>query len=383
MRDALGDVLDIEEDAQKYFTNKFIQEHLKEIEKVAEGDAKAIDDLRSAFAKQVIVEIYAENHIDMSKLSADVQSSLDYINKNIPKVQVGYEITADDKSYAKFLENCQQIVNSAKMTEEQANAFFASMGFEADFETEQKKIEKTGHSTITSSRKIGEQKYETIGDDGKISEITVPSYETFTTPGTAYKTYDYVDVVSMGTQTPNGKGFAPKIKSLTKKGTGSMNNYSSSNKGGTAKPGGKSGGSGKKGKKGKSGGSKKDPDKMDKIKEEKDRYHQVDVQLKLIENDLEKLEDANEKAFGKAKIELLNQELKKYDEQIGRLNEKIKIANGETNELRKKLSKQGVKFGADGAISNYIAAIQAQENAVNKLIDKYNKMSASKQEKYR
>ena len=386
MRDALGDVLDIEEDAQKYFTNKFIQEHLKEIKKVAEGDAKAIDDLRSAFAKQVIVEIYAENHIDMSKLSADVQSSLDYINKNIPKVQVGYEITADDKSYAKFLENCQNVVNSAKMTEEQANEYFASMGFEAEYETKSVPMEKTGHQTITTTEVAETNTIPTV--DG--GTFTYPSKTiTTTTQGEPYCYTEYQDITSMGVQTPDGKGRAPKIKTLTKKGTGSMNNYSSSNKGGTAKPGGKSGGSGKKGKsggsgkKGKSGGSKKDPDKMDPIKNEEDRYHQVDIQLKLIENDLQKIERAKEKAFGKAKIELLNKELAKYNDQINKLNNKIKIAQGETNELRKKLASQGVKFGADGAISNYVAAIQAQENAVNKLIDKYNKMSASKQEKYK
>lgn len=375
-RDALGDLLDVEDDAQKYFTNKFIQEHLKEIGKAAEGDAKAIDDLRSAFAQDVILQIYAENNIDFSKIDSETKSLVNNLQKEIPNVRIGAEL--DSTKYADFLDKCQQIVKSAQMTEEQANAFFGAMGFDAEFETETKPVKKTGHGTRTVTELKGEMTVPM--PDG--TEMTIPAgYETKTYPGEAYDYVDYVDVVAMGTKAPDGKGgHSPIIKSLTKKGTGVMNNYSPSNKGGTAKPGGKSGGSGKKGK---SGGSKKDPDKMDKIKEEKDRYHQVDVQLKLIENDLEKLENANEKAFGKAKIELLNQELKKYDEQISRLNEKIKIANGETNELRKKLSKQGVKFGADGAISNYVAAIQAQENAVNKLIDKYNKMSASKQEKYK
>jgi hypothetical protein len=377
----LGDLLDIEEDAQKYFTNDFIQNHLKEIGKAAEGDAKAIDSLRAEFAKEVIVQIYAENKIDMNNLSSDIKNSIENLNRDIPDIQVGYKINPNDESYNSFLENCQNIINSAKMTEEQANAFFASMGFDAEFETEPKKIEKTGYSTITSSKLIGTQEYETVNDDGTVSTIKVPSYETFTKPGTPYKTFDYVDVVSMGVQTPNGQGHSPKIKSLTKKGTGSMNNYSPSNSGGTKSPGGKSSGGGKKGKSG--GGSKDKPDKMDPLKEEKDRYHEVNVQLQLIENELKKLDRAKEKAFGKAKIELLNKELKKYEEQIKTINQKLTIAQGETDELRKKLAKQGVKFGTDGAVSNYIAAIQAQENAVNKVIDKYNKMSKAQQENYK
>ena len=380
-RDALGDLLDIEEDAQKYFTNDFIQKHLEEIGKAAEGDAKAIESLRAEFAKEVIVQIYAENKIDMNNLSSDIKNSIENLNRDIPDIQVGYKINPNDESYNSFLENCQNIINSAKMTEEQANAFFASMGFDAEFETEPQKIEKTGYSTITSSKLIGTQEYETINDDGTVSTIKVPSYETFTKPGTPYKTFDYVDVVSMGVQTPNGQGHSPKIKSLTKKGTGSMNNYSPSNSGGTKSPGGKSSGGGKKGKSG--GGSADKPDKMDPLKEEKDRYHEVNVQLQLIENELKKLDRAKEKAFGKAKIELLNKELKKYEEQIKTINQKLKIAQGETDELRKKLAKQGVKFGADGAVSNYVAAIQAQENAVNKIIDKYNKMSKAQQENYK
>ena len=156
---------------------------------------------------------------------------------------------------------------------------------------------------------------------------------------------------------------------------------------GSGGKGGKGKGNGGKGKgkggKGSGSGSGSEADQMELLDEEEDRYHEVDVQLKLIENDLEKLEKVKEKAFGKDQIELLNKELEKYDQKINELNNKMTIAIGEAVELRQQLKTQGVKFGEDGTVSNYVAAIQAQENAVNKIINNYNKKSKSAQESYK
>jgi hypothetical protein len=64
---------------------------------------------------------------------------------------------------------------------------------------------------------------------------------------------------------------SPKIRSVTKKATGSFNNYSSSNKGGKS-PGSKSG-----------GGSKKDPKKTSEARGKKedivDRYKEINDEL--------------------------------------------------------------------------------------------------------
>ena len=79
--------------------------------------------------------------------------------------------------------------------------------------------------------------------------------------------------------TPEGQAAEPpKISGLTKKATGSMNNYSSANKGG--------GSPGNSGKSGGSGGSKK-ADSMEPVEKEADRYHDVDVQLDLSDKDLD------------------------------------------------------------------------------------------------
>lgn len=140
--------------------------------------------------------------------------------------------------------------------------------------------------------------------------------------------------------------------------------------------GGKSGGSG--------GGSKaKEPDKMDPLEKEIDRYHDVNVQLELISNDLDKLEKQKDKLFGKDLITNLNKRLKLLDKQIDTTNEKIKIARGETQELQDKLRGKGVSFNVDGTIANYAAAYASQLNYVNSLIARYNSMSAEAQEGFK
>lgn len=62
--------------------------------------------------------------------------------------------------------------------------------------------------------------------------------------------------------------------------------------------------------------------------------------------------------------------------------EKLKIAQGEYNELHDNLTKQGVTFNEDGTVANYFEILKIKEKEINAEIDKFNKMSASQQEKY-
>lgn len=133
----------------------------------------------------------------------------------------------------------------------------------------------------------------------------------------------------------------------------------------------------------KSGSKEKDPDYMDELEDEADRYHDIDIILKQIDTDLGRLEKQEDKLFGKDLIENLNQQLQKLDDQIDATNQKIVIAQGEAAELRGELSGYGVTFNADGTIANYAQVYQAQLNYVNSLIREYNAMSAEEQEKFK
>ena len=122
---------------------------------------------------------------------------------------------------------------------------------------------------------------------------------------------------------------------------------------------------------------------MDPVEKEADRYHDVDIRLKQISTDLDKLDKQRKKLFGQDLINNLNKRLGLLNKQIDATNEKIKIAQGETQELRDKLGAKGVSFNADGTIANYAQAYASQLNYVNSIVAKYNSMSAEAQEGFK
>ncbi len=130
-------------------------------------------------------------------------------------------------------------------------------------------------------------------------------------------------------------------------------------------------------------GSKNEPDKMDVLEDEKDRYHDIDIILKQISTDLDRLDKQKDKLFGKDLLDNLNKQLQTLDRQIDATNEKIRIAQGEAAELRNKLSRYGTTFNADGTIANYTQVYQSQLNYVNSLIAQYNSMSKEQQEAFK
>ena len=131
------------------------------------------------------------------------------------------------------------------------------------------------------------------------------------------------------------------------------------------------------------GGSDNEPDTMDPLEKEKDRYHDVNVELKLIQNSLDKLDKQKSKLFGQKLLDNLNKQLDLLNQKIETTNKKVQIAQGEAQELRNKLGGKGVGFNADGTISNYAQAYQVQLNYVNSLINQYNSMSAEGQKGFK
>lgn len=133
------------------------------------------------------------------------------------------------------------------------------------------------------------------------------------------------------------------------------------------------------------GSSKKEqePDQMDYIEDEVDRYHDVNIQLEQISTTLDRLQKQQDKLFGQDLIDNLNEQLETLNKQIDVTNDKIVIAKGELSELRAQLSQKGVSFNEDGTIANYTSAYQSQLAYVNSLIAQYNGMTAEAQEAFK
>ena len=132
-----------------------------------------------------------------------------------------------------------------------------------------------------------------------------------------------------------------------------------------------------------SSSKEKEPDQMDYVEGDIDRYHDVNIELEQISTTLDRLQKQQDKLFGQNLIDNLDKQLQSLNDQIDTTNEKIAIARGELSELRGELAQKGVSFNADGTIANYASAYQSQLNYVNSLIAQYNSMSAEAQEGFK
>ena len=130
--------------------------------------------------------------------------------------------------------------------------------------------------------------------------------------------------------------------------------------------------------------TEKEAEKIETLTDEKDRYHDINLQIKAIEKNLSKVLDREKKLYGKDLIKNLNQQLAILEQQIDAYETKIGLAADERNEIQDSLKAQGVLFDSNtGAITNYAAALDNKLKEINSIINYYNHLSASQQENYK
>ena len=132
----------------------------------------------------------------------------------------------------------------------------------------------------------------------------------------------------------------------------------------------------------KKSGSTAKPSKKDLNKEELDRYQLVNVQLKEISKQLAKLDKEKNKLLGGKLVANLNKQIKLLNDQISVTERKLKIAQGEQNEIANKLSGYGIKFDNEGNISNYAAIFKQEQAKLNAVYTAFNGMSKDAQDAY-
>lgn len=311
----------------------FIAEHLEEIEKLANGDLTVFDELQKAATQKIIMEIAAE--IDDPALQSTLTEIDELIqNADIEDLEVGASLDGTE-----FGNTLAELVNSSNLSVEEMEKIFDSFGWEPSVDYEE---------VDANSVNLAQTHAYIQGADGTYQEIT--------------------DQAQLETQE---KVYIPKINSSATVYKGSPKN--------TITPKKSSGGGG-----GGGGGSKeKDPDKMDKLDDEIDRYHDINIQIKQLETAYDRLDKAQDKLIGKDLIDNLNQQLAVLDKQIEAYQTKLALERQEAEELKGDLGAKGVQFNEDGTIANYAESLKAQERYVNDLIEKYNSMSAEEQESYK
>ena len=129
--------------------------------------------------------------------------------------------------------------------------------------------------------------------------------------------------------------------------------------------------------------SEKDPDYIEYLENEADRYHDINLELEDLETHLGRLDKQQKKLYGQDLINNLNEQLDILEKQKAAYEVKLQLAKAEAQELKNLLAMQGVAFDSNGYVTNYTSALQTKLDYVNSVIAQYNAMSAEEQEGFK
>ena len=370
VRGALSDLLQVSED---FISNDFVAEHLNEIEAAAMGDTNAIDTLRSAMAKDIIMDVTLNNQgirEEALGLFNDVSNLL-----SAQDIQIG--ATIDD---AGIIGKINEILRITGMSVEEAQAMLNSLGFEPTFQAKKQWLHEWTPVYETTMKITGIE-----SNSGSPLPDTFKYEQSTKQVGKTYHSWQ--------TEVPAWSADGtPQVTSLTATGGGSMSggfsgfNYAPSNSGGSPAytPSDSGGGGG-------GGGSDKaeEPtpaEPMDYTDEEEvlERYYEITDSLDDMTDALDDASDAADRLYGKNRIaamekqrDLMEQQrdlLQQYRSEIEAYLAKDKAAL-ENNEY-------GIHFtfDADGDITNYTQIMTDLYNQLHAAEQTYNSFATKEEQ---
>lgn len=335
----ISDILNIDTGAlsDAFYTDPT---NLENIQRLAEGDVAALDDLREAAAQDLIVNLQVDNISDEDKsylINNELLPMLSELQMQLDTMPLNTTVDADTSP---FISKLNELLALGQITAEQATNILSSIGMEAH---------------------IVEEQSEPVWNETK---IRWPRFQQDPDTGVIQPTGDY-DEISMWTEAQSS---FPVIQGATYTGAG-VSTIGAGSSGNAARSRGGSGGSGG------GGGSGKtyEPKTKDPIEDELDRYERVNTMLEDAENRYERLNADRERLTGFDMADAMEEEVDLLNRQIALHQEKLEIQKEEAQELRDELSSQyGITFDAEGFILNYATTHERLVNEVNSLINQYN-----------
>ena len=377
MREALADVLDVNADL---ISNDFMTDpgNLALIEEAAKGSGEAIDALRAKMDEELILNITAGQTDEFIAKVNELDSVVQDLVTNLPDIEVG-AILRDEG----FLEAANNLVEQSGMTADEANAYFAGIGYEPVYNSEEipdaTSMESPNVSTTMTVKSLGfsEEPISIMGKEIGFLKAPQMTIETESTP--LEPTNNPAD---MRLTSFSGGTTPPKIRGMRKKASGGMNNYSKSNSGG--KSPGSSGGSkkgGGGGGKGGGGGSSNKPKKPTKAKtvepteakdkeDEIERYKEITEILDDLNNELDEIGKLKDEAWGPNK-------LKAMDQEIAKLKQLSKAQQQYSNEIQSKLAGDKAAVAALGGTFDEFGRLTNYEQLMGGLVDTWNSTQAA------
>lgn len=371
LQDVYSDLLDLPfENLSPDFTQDIDNLHL--LQQAANGSEQAYEQLRQAAMQDILAQV----GLDDTNFQSTFNTLQSQINNGIDDLQIGAYV--DD---TQAIQAMNQLINAAEMTADQATDLLASMGVDA--EVEQVSVpEKQQQGFINAVPHVMQE------------PVSVPTIIQPTDGDTQFgqKTVWFPRIYYTGepdSSTAEGQKTttALRVKSAKKSSGGGFKFNQSSHGGGSKSPkssGGGGGGGGGKPKKGGGGGSgtAAKPKTQKAVKGKSDRYHDINIDLKHINDQLQKLQENEKKLANKDLVKNLEAQLKVLNKQRDAYEAKLELERQERDQLQATLKKQGAKFDPNGDISNYATLTSTALSDLNKEIAKYNAMTAEQQQKY-
>lgn len=381
MKDAMSDVLGVSEE---FLSDDFILKNMEDIKLAAEGDAEAINRLAIAAGKDIIMHMGIEDEGVLEK-ALILHSELTAM---IPDIEVGATLSGDDE----FAQKALELIKTVGMTADQANAYFRSIGFEPNFEFEEVTDTQDIIGTRTTTSNVVADTVPLQRPDGSTEYFGyIKSADTVEEPVVTGQREVTVAVPKL-----SADGQPAADISFTRTNNGHNNNYSKKNSGG-GKPGsGSKGGGG--GSKSKTPEYKKQKRNDDVGKKYEERYTNIDSAIKEVTQTLEKLNDAEEDAWGPQKVrnlQAINRQLsiqnRNYSERLRQARAWLEVDKTNLLSTSKNRGAKGLglsdtdlqamfQFNDNGSIANretvirqlYETYVKPFEDAANALIDDYN-----------
>lgn len=309
VNEGLQDMLNLSDEEFELLSPTFAQDNWGLIQDVVNGVEGAVDELRNKAGQDILFNIEGTVDADgtlkegLAELNAQIAS---YDDKEF---EIGVAIND-----AEFLQNCQNMIDAAGMTAEQAQAYFASMGYDA--EIEEKKVENTTTRDIEYPV-IDERTGYPTGEKKKMTLTEV-------TGTTAY---------AIKTITPNGS-YGGGV------GVNTTASSSSTNSG---------------------GGESSAAEKVEKTKRSDvvNRYEEIEDKLDDVRDAADKAAGAMDRLYGANRIKAMKDQAKALKDEVGLLKDKRKQAEQylkeDTDILAETATEAGVRleFDENGNVTNY------------------------------
>jgi predicted metal-dependent hydrolase len=318
--------------------------------RAANGSEEAYRELQAIAARDILTQVKLDTALfeqDMAWLQSVIVDDVAF-----PDLEIGADLNSEP-----FLAKLTEMVNRTAMTVDQATAYLASMGVDAE---------------IVEEKTTAEDKQEQHGFDSSLQRnVAFARYPirygefTFGTYTAPIITYDEIitPTLTEETATKENTAVALRVTSANKSSGGNFKHKNSSNASGNNKPSG--GGGSKKSEKTPTPAKKQSVSKTSDVT---DRYHTVNEHLDVMSKAMDKASRAADRLWGKDRLKYLDKQNELLEQEIDLLEAKKAEAEAYLKEdeaaLRKAAADAGYSVAIDenGVITNYRSIMDSLAN---------------------